>query len=340
MQNFPQSFEPVSSDSILEEFLQLKRNVNEVNDGMVQVQTDLANEVNDRELADQNLQTQIDEIAGRQGTSVKVAGVVQEEVSFTSDPQTQINSKQNSIADLESIRNGASLGATAVQPSQLTSVINDESSARQLADQNLQSQIDDIVGSSGTTVKVAGVAQTEVSFTSDPQSQINGKQGTISDLATIRSGASLGATAVQPGTLASELATKQDTISDLATIRSGASLGATAVQPGTLTSELANKLGRPDYTQVTQLNIASITGANALVYTATRDCICYIRGSSNKADAYYVQPASATSGGTAYQFKWETGSCMFILKNGDKIIHEGTTDLTINWCDLYVVPFV
>ena len=71
-----------------------------------------------------------------------------------------------------------------------------------------------------------------------------GKQDTISDLETIRSGAEAGATAVQPLTLAAELNTKQDVISDLADIRSGASKGATAVQPAALseyakTSELA-----------------------------------------------------------------------------------------------------
>lgn len=78
-----------------------------------------------------------------------------------------------------------------------------------------------------------------------------GYQPLITDLATIRSGASLGATAVQPATLnnyatktalSNGLATKQNTISDLATIRSGASLGASAVQPATLTSALAGYL--------------------------------------------------------------------------------------------------
>lgn len=92
---------------------------------------------------------------------------------------------------------------------------------------------------------------------------LNEKQDTISDLATIRSNASKGATAVQPeglktvngqsivgtgnieikagtdidvSTLATkeELATKQDVISDLEVIRSGAAKGETAVQPESL----------------------------------------------------------------------------------------------------------
>ena len=85
--------------------------------------------------------------------------------------------------------------------------------------------------------------------------ELNAKQDTISDLDTIRSGAALGATALQsvPSEYATEqwvneqgflkehqdisnlatkqeLATKQDVISDLDTIRSGAAKGATALQ--------------------------------------------------------------------------------------------------------------
>ena len=60
-------------------------------------------------------------------------------------------------------------------------------------------------------------------------------------LATIRSGAAAGATAVQPSEMTSALAGKQDVISDLPTIRSGAAAGATAVQPSEMTSALAGK---------------------------------------------------------------------------------------------------
>ena len=59
---------------------------------------------------------------------------------------------------------------------------------------------------------------------------LGGKQDVISDLAAIRTGAGLGATAVQPATLSTEMATKQDVINDLSTIRTGAGLGATAYQ--------------------------------------------------------------------------------------------------------------
>lgn len=72
---------------------------------------------------------------------------------------------------------------------------------------------------------------------------VSGKQDTITDLDTIRSGAAAGSTALQPSALegyATEqyvndgLNTKQDTINDLETIRSGAASGATALQPSAL----------------------------------------------------------------------------------------------------------
>ena len=94
----------------------------------------------------------------------------------------------------------------------------------------------------------------------DLQSALDAKQDVISDLSTIRSGAVLGSTAVQPSTLSTELSTKQDVISDLATIRSGAEAGATAVQPSTLSTELANKQD----TLVSGTNIKTINGNSIL----------------------------------------------------------------------------
>lgn len=91
-----------------------------------------------------------------------------------------------------------------------------------------------------------------------------GKQDTIADLASIRSGASLGATAYQKpnsGIPASDIAAgvipdisgKQDVIPDLSTIRSGAAAGATAYQkPGTgipatdMASGVQTSLGKAD----------------------------------------------------------------------------------------------
>ena len=109
---------------------------------------------------------------------------------------------------------------------------------------------------------------------------LTGYQPLITDLGTIRSGAALGATAVQPATLntalSNGLATKQNTISDLATIRSGAALGATAVQPATLTSALAGYLPLSGGTLNGALTVngaiagASTIQANSIICGTTR----------------------------------------------------------------------
>lgn len=63
-----------------------------------------------------------------------------------------------------------------------------------------------LVSNSSGKVSVSSVTATELGYlsgvTSAIQTQLNGKQATISDLATIRSGASAGATAVQPSAIA------------------------------------------------------------------------------------------------------------------------------------------
>lgn len=144
--------------------------------------------------------------------------------------------------------------------------------------------------------------------TSAMNTALAGKQDTISDLSTIRSGASAGATAVQPGDLATvattgaysdlsgtpdlsgyattsamntALAGKQDTISDLATIRSGAAAGATAVQPSSLATvattgdydDLTNKPTIPVVPStkpvVAGSNITITDGANNVTIAAT-----------------------------------------------------------------------
>lgn len=70
---------------------------------------------------------------------------------------------------------------------------------------------------------------------------LSDKQDVINDLDDIRAGAELGETAVQPADMEVALADKQDTISDLATIRSGAASGATAVQPSDMEEALSEK---------------------------------------------------------------------------------------------------
>ena len=76
--------------------------------------------------------------------------------------------------------------------------------------------------------------------------QVVNKQDTISDLETIRSGAALGSTAVQPSTLSTELSTKQDTLvsgTNIKTINGNSILGSgdITIQGGGGSSDIDNK---------------------------------------------------------------------------------------------------
>ena len=101
--------------------------------------------------------------------------------------EQELEDKQDVIPDLSAIRTGSSLGATAVQPSALNDYATKQSLTDGLAtkqpigDYALKSEIPDI----------------------------SGKQDTITDLSTIRSGAEKGETAVQPSQL-SAVATSGD----------------------------------------------------------------------------------------------------------------------------------
>lgn len=195
-----------------------------------------------------------------------------------------LSTKQDVINDLSEIRSGAAAGSTALQPSDVASVATtgdyDDLSNRP----SIPTRTSDLTNDSGfitsadvqvkgvevdgaSVVNAQGVAEITMpdlsgyATTQALDTGLAGKQDVISDLSTIRSGAAAGATAVQPGDLAtvattgsyddlsgkpdlsvyatgseltSGLATKQDTISDLAAIRSGSALGATAVQPSDL----------------------------------------------------------------------------------------------------------
>ena len=142
-----------------------------------------------------------------------------------------LNTKQNVISDLDTIRSGAALGATALQ-----SVPSEYATEQWVNEQGFLKEHQDI---SNLATKA----------------ELATKQDVITDLDSIRSGAALGATALQevPDTYAteewvnsqgflkehqdisnlatkSELNAKQDVISDLDSIRNGAALGATALQ--------------------------------------------------------------------------------------------------------------
>ena len=141
--------------------------------------------------------------------------------------KAELATKQDVISDLETIRSGAALGATALQSVPDTYA--------------LKSEIPDITTKQDTLVS-----------------------GT--NIKTVNGTSLLGSGNIELATKA-ELATKQDVISDLETIRSGAALGATALQsvPDTyaLKSEIPDIATKQD-TLVSGTNIKSINGTSLL----------------------------------------------------------------------------
>lgn len=109
-------------------------------------------------------------------------------LSNQTDLQSALNGKQATITDLAAIRAGASEGATAVQPGDLATVATSGS----YSDLTNKPVIDSALSSTSTNAVQNKVVN----------SALAGKQSTISDLSTIRAGASAGATAVQPDDLA------------------------------------------------------------------------------------------------------------------------------------------
>ena len=96
----------------------------------------------------------------------------------------QIAKKQDTISDLATIRSGAALGATALQS----------------YTEKYQGTVTGVKMNGSTKNQSNGIVDLGTVITA--HQDISGKQNTISDLETIRSGASKGATAVQPSALA------------------------------------------------------------------------------------------------------------------------------------------
>ena len=130
--------------------------------------------------------------------------------------------KQDTINDLSTIRSGAAAGATALQPSDVATVAttgdyddlsNKPSIPTKTSDLTNDSgfitsadvPVQDVEVGGSSVVNAQGVAEIDLSGYATTQALTTGlaaKQDTISDLSTIRSGAQLGASAVQPGDLA------------------------------------------------------------------------------------------------------------------------------------------
>lgn len=105
--------------------------------------------------------------------------------------KSDLEGYQPVIENLNTIESGAAAGATAVQPEDLATVAT-SGSYNDLSNKPTIPTVDQSYSASSTNAQ-SGVAVA---------SAISGKQDTISDLSTIRSGAEAGATAVQPSQLA------------------------------------------------------------------------------------------------------------------------------------------
>lgn len=109
-------------------------------------------------------------------------------IHVTAADKTAWNGKQDAISDLSTIRSGAALGATSVQPSDLATVASTGNYTDLIDTPTVDQTYDATSANAQSGVAVADAVST--------------KQDVISDLATIRSGAQAGSTAVQPGDLA------------------------------------------------------------------------------------------------------------------------------------------
>ena len=174
--------------------------------------------------------------------------------------RSQINNllgtKQDSISDLDAIREGARKGATALQSYTEIDPVYIADKPSLATKKELATKQDTLIPGNGISIEgnvisatVGGGGNSPIDLSdyakkADVNIALEKKQDTISDLETIREGAALGKTALQKHQDVSGLATKeevagkQNIISDLDSIRSGAAKGATALQSYTETDPI------------------------------------------------------------------------------------------------------
>jgi len=165
---------------------------------------------------------------------------------------TALAGKQDVISDLATIRSGAALGATATQPSELAAGLATKQNTL----------------TAGSNITIVGDV---ISATAEPQQQADWAETDTSSVQYIQHKPDLSVYATG-SELTAGLATKQDVISDLATIRSGAAAGATAVQPADLapyatTSDMNTALAAKQDTLTAGSNIV-IDNNNVISATA------------------------------------------------------------------------
>lgn len=176
-----------------------------------------------------------------------------------------IPTRVSQLTDAASYATQVWVSTSYASKSYVTTAVGTETTNRQNADNNLQSQIDAITASSDVTDIVGTYAQLQAYDTSTlaPNSIIKVLQDESRNNETtyyrwvITGGAGAWSLIGEEGpyytisaadakfatqtALTTGLAAKQDVISDLATIRSGAALGATAVQPADLATAISTK---------------------------------------------------------------------------------------------------
>lgn len=136
------------------------------------------------------------------------------------------NAKQSALVfDDEPVENSNN----PVKSSGIKAALVSEENARKAGLDGLNERIDTEIDNRDIAIAtVVSAMEAAISAEADERSAADAtKQDTISDLEDIRSGAALGATAIQEH---QDISGKQDVISDLQIIREGAALGATAIQ--------------------------------------------------------------------------------------------------------------
>ena len=186
--------------------------------------------------------------------------------------------KEDVIQDLSTIRSGASAGATAYQKPQAGIPKTDLASAVQTS-----------LGKADTAVQPAAL-----------QSGLAGKQDTVSDLATIRSGASAGATAYQKP---SGGIPKTDLASAVQTSLGKADTALQAHQDISGKADVAALAGYTPTANFATINGASITGGGNVIITAGSSSITTIDATPTSGSTNPVQSGGvydAIEGGFYY----------------------------------------
>ena len=237
--------------------------------------------------------------------------------------QAALNLKQNIIADLETIRSGAALGTTAVQQADLApyETISHAQATYQLKGDYVTTQTlntalagkqNVLTAGTGVTIENDVISVTQIQTIHwgditgnlndqlDLKNALNSKQDTISDLATIRSGASAGATAVQP--------------SDLATVAITGSYNDLSNKP-TIPAAQVNSDWNANSGVAQILNKPTIPTVNNPTITITQDGVTKGSFTLNQASSETIALDAGSGGGSGLN----VGDIFYTMRNDNKL---------------------